>query len=545
MRGRRVVTSVIALGLSVSAQALAQGAPKPAPAPAPAPPPGAAPAPAPPPGAPPAPPVPAPAPAPGGQQPAPAPPPPTVAPAPPPPAESLPPAPPPPVAQPTEPPPAAAPPVVDPPADPEPDLPPADAYVEGGDAWYDLIEFSAFIDAYASVNFNSPKPQYGKNKLHAHDANNGFSLSWVGINASYPADPVGGTMSLRFGPTAQQLGRGASYGYPGDDCSGSVVPADCDSSFGMENVKQAFASWKPGGSDSIVQLDLGKFDTPFGVEVAESHLNLNYTRSLLYWLAQPSFHTGLRANFAVADAFDFRLLAVNGWNNTIDNNVGKTFGAQGTFHLRNADGGDVLTASLGYMIGPEHEDTAHIECAEGEAFSATSATGCVSAATSNSAERSGVVDRASSNTEGLRHLIDLVVVADPIERLRLVLNADFGIDNVRNEQDPSKFDSVSYWGVLLGGRVSVVDQFGIALRGEYLSDPKGYLSGYYGRREKMKLISGTLTLELLPADFLTIRLDNRIDWADKRIFDTGLREDPEDMTGTQFTTTLGVVAHTY
>src|SRR5688500_11328141 len=217
MRGRKVVTSVIALSLSVCAQAVAQGAPKPAPAP--------------PPGAAPAPPAPAPAPAPVAPQPAPAPPapmPPAVAPAPPPPPADAPPppadaplpAPPPPAPQPTEPPPAAPAPDVGPPADPEPDLPPAAAYVEGGDAWYDLIEFSAFVDAYASFNFNFPKPQYGKNKLHAHDANTGFSLSWVGINASYPADPVGGTVSLRFGPTAQQLGRGASYGYPGDDCSG-------------------------------------------------------------------------------------------------------------------------------------------------------------------------------------------------------------------------------------------------------------------------------------------------------------------------------------
>jgi hypothetical protein len=545
MRGGRVVTSVIVWGLSLPAQALAQGAPKPAPppapapakpapAPAPAPPPGAAPAPAPAPGAP------APAPAPGAPAPAPAPappalvPPPATAPAPPPPpADAPPPAPPaPPVAQPTEPPPVEPQPEM-PPADPEPDLPPAeDGYVEAGDAWYDLIEFSAFVDAYASFNFNFPKPQFGKNKLRGHDANNGFSLSWVGINASYPADPVGGTVSLRFGPSAKQLGTACLEDDPSKQ--------HCDSASGLENVKQAFVAWKPGGGESMLQLDLGKFDTPFGVEVAESHLNLNYTRSLLYWLAQPSFHTGLRANFAVHEAFDFRLLAVNGWNNTIDNNVGKSFGAQGTFHLRNADGSDMLTASLGYMIGPEHDDTAQITCDEGEAFSPTSPDGCISAATSSSADRTGVVDRASSNTEGLRHLVDLVVVADPIDRLRLVLNADYGRDKIRSNKNLSEFDSVSYWGVLLGARVAIIDEFAVAARGEYVSDPKGYLSGYYDRREELKLVSGTLTLELLPADFLTVRLDSRIDWSDKQIFDKEIR----DMTGTQFTTTLGVVAHT-
>jgi len=132
------------------------------------------------------------------------------------------------------------------------------------------------------------------------------------------------------------------------------------------------------------------------------------------------------------------------------------------------------------------------------------------------------------------------VVADPIERLRLVFNADYGIDQQRNKQDLTKFDRASYWGVLLGGRVAVIDEFGIAARGEYVSDPDGYLSGYFDRREEIKLVSGTLTLELLPADFLTVRLDNRIDWSSKEIFNKEIR----DLTGTQFTTTLGVVGHT-
>jgi hypothetical protein len=305
-------------------------------------------------------------------------------------------------------------------------------------------------------------------------------------------------------------------------------------------VKQGFVSWKPGGGDGPVTIDLGKFDTPFGVEVAESHLNLNYTRGFLYWLAQPSFHTGLRGNVVVADAFDFRVLAVNGWNNSIDNNVGKSFGAQGTLHVRNDEGSDLLTASLGYMVGPEHDDTAVVNCGPGQAFSPTSETGCISAGGVAEVQSSGRVDRASSNTDGLRHLIDLAVVADPIERLRLVLNADFGIDRVRNAQDLTKFDRATYWGVLLGARVAVIDEFGIAARGEYVSDPNGYLSGYFDRNEEIKLVSGTLTLELLPADFLTVRLDNRVDWSSKQIFHKEIR----DLTGTQFTTTLGVVGHT-
>ncbi len=413
--------------------------------------------------------------------------------------------------------------------DPEPDLPPVDSYSQGGDAWYDLIGFSAFVDAYAGYNFNNPKPQFGTtfdtsktptNTYRAYDSANGFALSWIGVNATYPADPVGATVSLRFGPTA------TAYG----GCSAGT----CDNDVGLQFVKQAFVSWKPGGADSAVTLDLGKFDTPFGVEVAESQFNINYTRGLLYWLAQPLFHTGLRANFAVADAFDFRLLAVNGWNNTIDNNVGKTFGAQGTFHVKNADGADMLTASLGYMVGPELPDTRILECnGDGRVFDPAS--GSCKPGTGD--VKSGTIDQASANTEGLRHLIDLAVVADPIDRLRLLLNADFGLAHVYNEQADS-YDSRSYFGVMGGARLAVTDGFGVAARGEYISDPKGFLAGY--DNEKISLVSGTLTLEALPADFLTIKLDGRIDWSNKEIF----KQDIRDLTGKQITATLGVVAHT-
>src|SRR6185369_4360765 len=113
--------------------------------------------------------------------------------------------------------------------------------------WYDAVELSAFVDAYASVNYNFPKPASGNNLYRAYDTTNGFALSWVGADISYAPDPVGGTLSLRFGPTA------TAY-------AGAI-----DSGSGLEYVKQAFVSWKPVDELTV---DFGKFDTPFGGEVA-------------------------------------------------------------------------------------------------------------------------------------------------------------------------------------------------------------------------------------------------------------------------------------
>jgi len=86
--------------------------------------------------------------------------------------------------------------------------------------------------------------------------------------------------------------------------------------------------------------------------------------------------------------------------------------------------------------------------------------------------------------------------------------------------------------------VAVVEQFGVAARGEYFRDNAGFISGHPD--VKMNLVGGTLTLDYLPSDFLQIRLDNRLDWASRTIFNKDIR----DLVGTQFTTTLGVVAHT-
>jgi hypothetical protein len=148
---------------------------------------------------------------------------------------------------------------------PEP-LPPAEE-------WHDALDSSVFIDAYGSANFGLVKPQQGKNQLRAYDTTNGFAISWAGADLSYDPDPVGGTLSLRAGPTADRYA---------DSClSSDRANNPCDFSIGLRYVKQAYVSYKPGGAGGGLQVDLGKFDTLFGAEVAESQNNMNYTRGPL------------------------------------------------------------------------------------------------------------------------------------------------------------------------------------------------------------------------------------------------------------------------
>ena len=66
-----------------------------------------------------------------------------------------------------------------------------------------------------------------------------------------------------------------------------------------------------------MQFDFGKFVTPFGNEVIESKDNWNYSRSLLFSLAIPYYHQGLRATYSPNDQVTLAGYLVNGWNNSL------------------------------------------------------------------------------------------------------------------------------------------------------------------------------------------------------------------------------------
>jgi hypothetical protein len=414
---------------------------------------------------------------------------------------------------------------------PEPAAPPA---AEPKTPWYDALSVGAFVDAYVGFDFNFPKGMLGgrwrENPIRAYDRANGFSLAQVGLDFGYDADSVGGTLQLRFGPEAELLG-------------GACAGGRCDSEYGLSNVKQGYATWRPRGADGGVAIDLGKFDTPYGAEVADSQYNLNYTRGALYWLGQPAYHTGLRVTADLNRSLLLRLLAVNGWNRSLDNNSGKTFGLQGTYRLPKAADSDedALTLSLGYLMGPEQPDFAEIICGSDERFDleANPDSGCVPNA--GSSGDSGVVDRGSANTKGLRHFLDLTAVANPLPELVLLLNGSYGTEKLRSETELSEFEGYDWYGVMVAARYAATDQLGIGGRFEYVADPKGRITGVLV--DDVNIITQTVTLDYSPADALTFKLDGRVDWSGKKIFPKGVKP-IEENSGTAFSATLGAVVST-
>ena len=77
-----------------------------------------------------------------------------------------------------------------------------------------------------------------------------------------------------------------------------------------------------------LQFDAGKFVTQHGAEVIEAKDNYNYSRSLLFALAIPYYHTGVRATYSPSDKVTLMGNITNGWNNVSENNSAKTVGAQ-------------------------------------------------------------------------------------------------------------------------------------------------------------------------------------------------------------------------
>ncbi len=369
-------------------------------------------------------------------------------------------------------------------------LAPASALAqESKDAkWYERVKLSAFVDAYANVNFRNPKgaPFAQANRLRAYDQHNGFGVHWVGADAIVEPEPVGATVSLRFGPSA------------------AIYTGSPDNELGLTFVKQAFVTYKPGGAAGKLKLVAGKFDTIYGAEVADSQLNVTYTRSALNFYAQPFFHTGLRADYQVSEQLELRAMVVNGWNNAVDNNAGKTFGLQVNAHPI-----EQLLVSVGWLGGPEQADR-YVE--------------------NDVVYSRGVVNRR------FRNLVDAVVDWTPNDRFRALFNFDWATDDVRDVGVTSPVRKV-WWGADLTLRAKLHALAFVGVRGSYVRDRDGFLVGT-GR--DTRIASGTLTLGYTPTPNFMVKLEPRVDRCNEDAFLVG----HDDTSRWQSTVILGVVATT-
>ena len=311
------------------------------------------------------------------------------------------------------------------------------------------IDFSGLVDFYYLYNANHPASQ--TNQLYNFDVKaNQFSLNMAKLSLGHSPDPVGFQVDLGFGRAFDMIHAGEP----------STAP-----SF-LRNIEQAYVSLKPAQLKGL-EVDFGQFVTSAGAEVIETHSNWNYSRSLLFAWAIPYYHFGLRTSFPVGKHFTGGVQVVNGWNNTEDNNTGKTLGFTGTITTSK------LAWSNTYYTGPENVGT---------------------------------------NT-GWRNLYDTVFLLTPNSKLNAYLNFDYGQN--KSGSGFSEF-TAKWYGVAGALRFQANGKWAFTPRVEWFKDRDGFSTG--GAQDLKEF---TFTGEYKMLEGVLGRLEYRHDWSNQPFFDRG------------------------
>lgn len=178
-----------------------------------------------------------------------------------------------------------------------------------------------------------------------------------------------------------------------------------------------------------LRFDVGKFVTHIGGETIETAKNWNYSHSFFYTYAIPFQDTGVHLSYPWSDTLYTDLYILNGWNVTVDNNKGKSFGTSiGWIPM------PWLSIYTNYLGGPE---------------------------------QTGI---SSSN---LRHLWDTQIFLGPFDGWNFMVNYDLGLerDNIGGTDNAN-------WNGLTGyARYAVNDWFEPSVRVEYYKDGDGFTTG--------------------------------------------------------------------
>ena len=305
------------------------------------------------------------------------------------------------------------------------------------------IKVSGLVDGYYSLNFNHPSS--GANLYRNFDVKaNQFSLNMAKLTVEQSPEPVGFKVDFGFG-RAFDLFHATE---PGGDI--------------LNWVPQAYVSVRPKQLNGT-QIDFGKFYTSAGAEPTETHLNWNYSRSLIY-ANGPYYHFGMRVTQPLTSNFAVGFQLLNGWNNVEDNNSGKTIA------LTSALTTSKVSWFNHYSTGPE---------------------------------KTGV-------NKGFRNFYDTVLLLTPNEKANFYLNYDYGTEKILGA------GSNDWVAVAGAARFDLGRGWAVSPRLEYYYDKDGFITG-----TAQKIKEFTLTGEYKMADGLISRLEYRRDWSDQPVFERG------------------------
>lgn len=328
--------------------------------------------------------------------------------------------------------------------------------------------FSGFVDVYYGQNFNNPANRISG--LRPFDGTtNQFGLNMIELIVDKAPDA-----------SNSRTGYHIAVGY--GEAMNAIYGASTTGTLSADQyVKEAYFSYlAPVGKG--LQVDVGKFVTPAGAEVIETKDNFNYSRGILFYSAIPYYHFGMRAKYAFNSKYSLTGYFVNGWNDVIDNNTGKTYGMSFAWTPNSK-----WSITQNYLAGPETTNLNH----------------------------------------DWRQLTDTVVSFNATKKLTLMANYDYG----RGDHIVGVAPAVWWSGIAGYAKYALNSKYSVATRYEYYDDHYGFTTGAPGHIQEV-----TGTFERPIATHILTRLEFRHDEANNPIFMKGVTP----VTG-QNTATAGMV----
>jgi hypothetical protein len=305
-------------------------------------------------------------------------------------------------------------------------------------------------------------------RVFDHKANS-FTLDLVEI--VFQKDPdLGGAgfkVKLSAGETAKWIHSRGLSGEPLDQpqTGDGTTPFD---------LTEAYISYNAAIGKGL-RFDAGKFGTFIGAEVMEALDDPNYSRSFLFNYAEPLTHTGVKMGYAFTDAVSAALFFVNGWDNSTDNNRGKSYGASVTFAPA-----EIFSIIVNGITGPEQDESA----------------------------------APTQGAHNNRALLDVVATIKPIKNLSLILNTDNGSEQNAVVLPSGAVTSATWSGISGIVKYDFNDMYSLAVRGETFGDKDGARTGTIQRVKEI-----TVTTDIRMKNGIVIRPEYRHDSSTAQVFD--------------------------
>ncbi|MCX8073081.1 MAG: porin [Candidatus Binatia bacterium] len=207
------------------------------------------------------------------------------------------------------------------------------------------VDIHGFVSGSYNYNFNSPDSRANGLAVFHPDANS-FQLDQFNLylGRQREKESVGFVVNLDFGKVAEVVGGVTNWSNSNNTERQNSI-----------ELREAYLTYQLP-IDLDIKVSAGKFVTKHGAEIIENWDNHNYniTRSFNFGFGIPFTHTGIMTTTKFNDVVSLDLGIVNGWDNVVDNNDGKS--VHGGLSVAPSE---LFNVYISGIYGPEQSNNGH------------------------------------------------------------------------------------------------------------------------------------------------------------------------------------------